>query len=73
MTDVNMHVTDTLRVLTVNLLSPDHADYQRRREVLRDGLQRLRPDVVALQGTVWGNGLDQAADLLGPDHRIARH
>ncbi len=64
---------DTVRVLTLNLLSPEHADWDRRREVLRDGLRHLRPDVVALQETVWGDGHDQAADLLGPGYRIARH
>jgi endonuclease/exonuclease/phosphatase family metal-dependent hydrolase len=64
---------NVLRVLTLNLLSPGHAEWQRRREVLRNGLQELQPDVVALQETVWGNGYDQAADLLGPEYRVARH
>ena len=36
-----------LRVATLNLLSPDHADWDRRREVLRPGLRDLRPDVIA--------------------------
>jgi endonuclease/exonuclease/phosphatase family metal-dependent hydrolase len=62
-----------LWVATLNLLSPDHADWQRRREVLRSGLQTLRPDVIALQETVWGNGYDQAADLLGEDYQVVRH
>jgi endonuclease/exonuclease/phosphatase family metal-dependent hydrolase len=57
----------------MNLLSPEHADWDRRRPVLQAGLARLRPDVVALQETVWGNGYDQAADLLGPDFQVARH
>ena len=65
--------TGGIRVLTLNLLSPDHADWPRRGPILRDELQRLQPDVVALQETVWGNGYDQAAELLGPDYRIARH
>ena len=64
---------ETVRVLTLNLLSPDHADWDRRRQVLRDGLRTLRPDVVALQETVRGNGDDHAADLLGPDYRTAPH
>lgn len=62
-----------LRVMTVNLLSPEHADWRRRRPVLRDGFARLRPDLVALQETVWGGGYDQAADLLGDGYHIARH
>jgi hypothetical protein len=54
-----------LRVLTLNLLSPDHADWERRRAVLRDGLGALRPDVVAFQETVWGTDDDQVAGLAG--------
>jgi endonuclease/exonuclease/phosphatase family metal-dependent hydrolase len=41
--------------------------------VIRSGLRKLRPDVVALQETVWGNGYEQASDLLGPDYEMARH
>ncbi|MEV1143341.1 endonuclease/exonuclease/phosphatase family protein [Micromonospora sp. NPDC049799] len=62
-----------LRVVTMNLFAPDNADWDRRRPVLADGLARLRPDVVALQETVWGNGYDQAADLLGDGWHVARH
>lgn len=62
-----------MRIMTLNLLAPDHADWERRRPVLAEGLRTLRPDVVALQETVWGSGYDQAADLLGPDYRIVRH
>ncbi|GAA3246265.1 hypothetical protein GCM10010532_090590 [Dactylosporangium siamense] len=61
------------RVMTVNLLSPDHGDWERRRPVLRAGLADLRPDLIALQETVWGNGYDQALDLLGPGYHIVRH
>ena len=66
-------MTDGLRVLTMNLLSPEHADWERRRPVLLDGLRTLGPDVVALQETVWGDGTDQAVDLLGPGYQVARH
>ncbi|TDC43856.1 endonuclease/exonuclease/phosphatase family protein [Micromonospora sp. KC213] len=62
-----------LRVMTLNLLSPDHAHWERRRSVLQAGLASLRPDLVALQETVWGDGYDQAPDLLGPDYHIVRH
>jgi endonuclease/exonuclease/phosphatase family metal-dependent hydrolase len=66
-------LTDPLRILTFNLLSPDHADWPRRRAVIRNGLDQLRPDVVALQETVWGHGYDQASDLLGSDYQVVRH
>jgi endonuclease/exonuclease/phosphatase family metal-dependent hydrolase len=66
-------MTDGLRVLTMNLLEPTKGDYQRRRPVLAEGLRRLRPDVVALQETVWGDGPDQAVELLGPGYQVARH
>ncbi len=62
-----------IRVMTLNLLSPEHADWNRRRPVLQAGLAALRPDVIALQETVLGSGYDQAADLLGPDYQVARH
>ena len=62
-----------MRVLTLNLLAPDKGDYRRRRPVLAEGLARLRPDVVALQETVWGDGTDQAVELLGPGYEVARH
>jgi hypothetical protein len=38
---------------TFNLLSPGHADWPRRRAVIRNGLHQLRPDVVTLQETGW--------------------
>jgi hypothetical protein len=62
-----------LRVMTLNLLSPDHGDWERRRLVLRTGLASLGPHLLALQETVWGNGYDQALDLLGPDYHVVRH
>ena len=65
--------TRRLRVLTMNLLAPEHADWSRRRPVLADGLRELRPDVAAFQETVWGDGTDQAVELLGPGYQVARH
>jgi endonuclease/exonuclease/phosphatase family metal-dependent hydrolase len=62
-----------VRAMTLNLLSPEHADWERRRDVLRAGLLELRPDVVALQETVRRAGYDQAAELLGSDYRIVWH
>jgi endonuclease/exonuclease/phosphatase family metal-dependent hydrolase len=62
-----------LRVMTLNLLSPDHANWERRRPVLRAGLTALRPDLIALQESVHGKGYNQVEDLLGPDYHVARH
>jgi endonuclease/exonuclease/phosphatase family metal-dependent hydrolase len=64
---------DGLRVMTFNLLSPDHADWSRRREIIRMDLRRLRPDLVSLQECVWGDGEDQVADLLGKGYEQVRH
>ena len=44
--------TDRIRVLTLNLLSPQHVNWERRRPVLIDGLRKLRPDLVTFQETV---------------------
>jgi endonuclease/exonuclease/phosphatase family metal-dependent hydrolase len=38
-----------LRVLTYNVFSPEHADWPRRRAVIRAGLAELDPDVLCLQ------------------------
>jgi endonuclease/exonuclease/phosphatase family metal-dependent hydrolase len=62
-----------LRVMTLNLLSPDHGDWERRRPVLQEGIASLGPHLIALQETVWGNGYDQALDLLGADYHVVRH
>lgn len=59
----------TIRILTFNILSADHADWERRREVARTGLQAIRPDIVALQETTPGHGSDQAFDLLGAGYQ----
>ena len=62
-----------MRVVTLNLLAPDQAEYERRRLVLAAGLRALEADVVALQETVWDADWDQAAELLGPGFHVARH
>jgi endonuclease/exonuclease/phosphatase family metal-dependent hydrolase len=62
-------MTAPLRVLTLNTLAPAYVEYPARREVLRDELRRLDPDVAALQEVEPG----QAADLLGPDRHTVRH
>jgi endonuclease/exonuclease/phosphatase family metal-dependent hydrolase len=56
-----------LRVLTLNVLTPAHADWSRRRPLLRAGIASLNPDLVALQEVV------DPADLLGPGYHVAPH
>lgn len=58
-----------LSALTFNLLSPEHADWTRRRAAIRAGLRDLRPDVVALQEFV----ADDAGYLLGDEYELVRH
>ncbi|MCE3551989.1 endonuclease/exonuclease/phosphatase family protein [Pseudonocardia sp. RS11V-5] len=57
-----------IRVVTLNALSPQYADGPRRREAIRAELQRLDPDVVALQEVVRA----EVADLV-PGHHLALH
>ncbi|MGI5131273.1 endonuclease/exonuclease/phosphatase family protein [Pseudonocardia sp. CA-107938] len=52
-------------LLTFNVLSPGHADWPRRRAVIREGLRRLAPDVVALQ--------ECAHDVLDADYATIWH
>lgn len=56
-----------LRVMTLNLLAPDQADWHRRRPVLRAGIDALHPHLVALQETV------DPADVLGDGFHVAAH
>jgi endonuclease/exonuclease/phosphatase family metal-dependent hydrolase len=67
------HELQTIRILTFNILSADHADWERRREVARTELQAIRPDIVALQETTPGHGSDQALDLLGAGYHVMEH
>ena len=67
------HSHQTIRVLTFNILSADRANWERRRQLARSGLQAIRPDIVALQETTPGQGRDQATDLLGPGYHVAEH
>lgn len=63
MTDIPT-LPDTIRLLTLNVLSPSHAYWPRRRNLLRDCLSALRPDVVALQEVVWGMGTTRSMTCL---------
>ncbi len=58
-----------VRVATLNLWGRG-GSWDRRRPVLIDGLLELRPDVVAFQEAIVGDGYDQVVDLLGPDFHV---
>jgi endonuclease/exonuclease/phosphatase family metal-dependent hydrolase len=73
MTERALRVADgqaVLRVLTFNLLSSDHADWERRHEVARPQLRERGPDVVVLQETTVGTGVEQATELLGSGYHV---
>ncbi len=63
----------SVRTVTFNVLSYDHAEPSRRREVAAAGLRALRPDIVALQETTLGVGIDEAHELLGEDYHVQEH
>ena len=62
-----------LKVMTLNTLSPDHGDWDRRRLAIQAGIARLRPDLIALQETVQGADYDQVPDVLGSDYHVVHH
>lgn len=64
---------DHVRLLTLNVLASEYADWSRRRPVLADGLRALRPDIVALQEVVRIADVDGVEELLGPGFHIAWH
>jgi endonuclease/exonuclease/phosphatase family metal-dependent hydrolase len=59
----------SIRVITMNVLGR-RADWPARRAVLADGLHRLRPDLLALQETVFTDAYDQVLDLLGEGFHV---
>lgn len=60
----------SLRVLTMNVLGPANPDWPRRRKVLADTLQRLAPDVVALQEVPTEPDFEVIGELLGPAYHV---
>ncbi|MEV6845472.1 endonuclease/exonuclease/phosphatase family protein [Actinoplanes sp. NPDC051411] len=59
--------------MTFNLLSPEHARWDRRRSVIQAGIARWRPDLIALQEVVRGVGGDQVLELLGEGYHVVHH
>lgn len=66
-------MSDTLRVLTFNLLARSHASGDDRHHIIKRGLADLRPDVIALQEVTRTTTFDQAVDLVGPEFSIIDH
>lgn len=62
----------TLRVATMNILSPSHANWPVRRPLLKECLSRLEADVYALQ-EIDVTAYDAAGELIGPGYHIVRH
>lgn len=58
-----------MRIATLNVWNTA-GDWEKRREVLRDGFARLAPDLVTLQETIRTDTYDQAGDILGEGYRI---
>jgi endonuclease/exonuclease/phosphatase family metal-dependent hydrolase len=63
-------MTDSLRLLTFNVLALGSASGPERHAMARRVLPRLGADVVALQEVTRAAGFDQAVDLLGSDFTI---
>lgn len=61
-----------LRVATLNVFGL-RENWPSRRDIVRAGLSRLRPDLVSLQEVVARADYDQARDVLGSDYHIAHH
>jgi endonuclease/exonuclease/phosphatase family metal-dependent hydrolase len=60
-----------MRLLTFNTWGM-RGDWAARLPVFREGFRALDPDVVTLQETILTDGVDQAADMLGPGYHLAQ-
>jgi endonuclease/exonuclease/phosphatase family metal-dependent hydrolase len=58
-----------LKVLTLNLWN-DQGPYERRRERVREWIERLDPDVIGFQEVLKGNGSDTAAAQLPDGYHV---
>jgi hypothetical protein len=59
-----------VRVATLNPWGRRGA-WEERRSVPIEGFRKLRPDLVAFQEAVVGDGYDQVTDILGPGYHVA--
>src|SRR5438132_14261824 len=59
----------SLKVLTLNLWN-DQGPYERRRELVRDWVTRLDPDVIGFQEVLRGDGIDTARDQVPDDFHL---
>ena len=59
-----------MRVVTMNVLGPANPHWDRRRRVIGRTLQRLSPDVVALQEVPIGSAPEVVEELLGPGYHV---
>src|SRR3569832_1133532 len=62
-----------LRVMTFNLLSPEHGDWERRRPVIQAGIAKWRPDLIALQEAARGADYEHVSELLGAAYHVVHH
>lgn len=58
-----------MRVLTLNLWGRQ-GEWSARREVVRDGLRELRPDILAFQESIVTPHYDQVKDLLSREYEV---
>jgi len=58
-----------LKVLTLNLWN-DQGPYERRRDLVREWIRRLDPDVIGFQEVLQGNGVDTARDQVPDGYHV---
>ena len=61
----------SIRLMTYNILNTD-ADWERRAEIIRSGLQALDPDIVAFQETMMIEGRDQIKRLVDAGFHVVQ-
>jgi endonuclease/exonuclease/phosphatase family metal-dependent hydrolase len=59
-----------MRVVTMNVLGPANPDWDRRRRLIAETLQRLSPDIIALQEVPIGSAPEVVDELLGAGYHV---